>query len=166
MKDTIIHFVHGKESGPWGSKIKYLSEIAKELGFEFDSLDYSNLDKEERVIKLLNALPENKKIILVGSSMGGWVSTRVAELIDLSGLFLMAPAINISDYSDLNPNIDNNLTFVVHGWHDDVIPLECSINFSKKINSTLLVVDDDHRLNKKIDIIGDSFKNFLIEISK
>ena len=164
MDDTIIHFVHGKESGPWGSKIMHLAMIAKELGFSYDSLDYSGLDKEQRVQKLINNLPKNKNIILVGSSMGGWVSTRVAELINLSGLFLMAPAINIKEYSALNPNIDKNKLFVVHGWHDTVIPLEVSINFSKNLGCSLLIVDDDHRLNNKINIIGENFLNFLLKI--
>jgi predicted esterase YcpF (UPF0227 family) len=165
MHNKIIHFVHGKESGPWGSKINYLANIAKELGFEYESLDYSQISaKEERVNKLLNALPKDKKIILVGSSMGGWVSTRMAEIRDVEALFLMAPAIAVKDYSDLTPRVRNSNIFVVHGWHDDVIPVDCSIRFTNKMNASLLIVDDDHRLKEKLEIIGSNFRNFLLNI--
>jgi alpha/beta superfamily hydrolase len=165
MNDTIIHFVHGKESGSWGSKILHLAMIAKELGFSYDSLDYSGLNKEQRVSKLLDNLPKDKKIILVGSSMGGWVATRVSEIVNITGLFLMAPAINFMDYSALKPNVNNDNLFIVHGWHDTIIPLEGSINFSKDLKCSLLIVDDDHRLNDKINIIGENFRNFLLKIS-
>jgi predicted esterase YcpF (UPF0227 family) len=165
MDNTIIHFVHGKESGPWGTKINYLANIAKELGFEYDSLDYSQIsEKEDRVKKLLNAIPKDKKIILVGSSMGGWVSTRTAEITDVAALFLMAPAIAVKDYSDLNPKVKNSNIFVVHGWHDDVIPVDCSIRFTNKMNASLLIVDDNHRLSEKLEIIGSNFRSFLLNI--
>jgi hypothetical protein len=38
-----VIFSHGKESGPWGSKITKLANIAKTLCFEVDSIDYSNI---------------------------------------------------------------------------------------------------------------------------
>ena len=38
-----VYFSHGKESGPWGSKIKRLANIAKEHGCSVDSIDYSDL---------------------------------------------------------------------------------------------------------------------------
>ena len=68
-----VIFSHGKESGPWGSKITKLAIIAKELGFDIDSIDYTNLTTpDERVLKLNNYLEnETQSYILVGSSMGG-----------------------------------------------------------------------------------------------
>ncbi|MFT6901716.1 MAG: hypothetical protein ACJAXS_001915 [Colwellia sp.] len=36
-----VIFSHGKESGPWGSKITKLANVAKELGFGVDSIDYT-----------------------------------------------------------------------------------------------------------------------------
>jgi hypothetical protein len=38
----LVHFIHGKESGPHGSKIVALSEVAGERGWEVSSLDYSH----------------------------------------------------------------------------------------------------------------------------
>ena len=52
-----VIFSHGKESGPWGSKITQLANIAKAAGCSVDSIDYSNIaSPDERVIKLNTTL--------------------------------------------------------------------------------------------------------------
>ena len=50
---------HGKESGPWGFKIKRLAEIARQQRFSDDSIDYTDLkDPDLRVERLLAALEQ------------------------------------------------------------------------------------------------------------
>ena len=68
-----VYFSHGKESGPWGTKIRFLADIAEEMGCQVESIDYSaTQDPEERVALLKETLPADEpEIILVGSSMGG-----------------------------------------------------------------------------------------------
>jgi len=39
-----IYFSHGKDSGPWGSKISHLAELAEDRSFAVESIDYSDLD--------------------------------------------------------------------------------------------------------------------------
>jgi hypothetical protein len=67
-----VYFSHGKESGPWGSKIRHLAAIAQELAFSVESLDYSDIQSPDlRVTRLLEALKaEEDDVILVGSSWG------------------------------------------------------------------------------------------------
>ena len=49
-----VIFAHGKESGPWGSKIQHLAAIADELGYTVDSPDYQGMDDpRDRVARLL-----------------------------------------------------------------------------------------------------------------
>jgi hypothetical protein len=68
-----VIFSHGKESGPWGSKIKRLAGTAEGLDFSVDSINYSGIaNPDERVDKLCEYLvDENEPFVLVGSSMGG-----------------------------------------------------------------------------------------------
>jgi len=40
MKNLLVVFSHGKESGPWGSKIKALAKVAERLGGNVISVDY------------------------------------------------------------------------------------------------------------------------------
>ena len=126
-----IIFSHGKESGPWGSKITKLANIGKTQGFTVDSIDYSGIDSpDERVNKLNNYLAsETQPYILVGSSMGGYVSlvatqtnqTLTQTLSQPIGLFLLAPALFMPDYQQQTYTTTFNNIEIVHGWSDDII---------------------------------------------
>ncbi|MGH8540495.1 MAG: alpha/beta hydrolase, partial [Stenotrophobium sp.] len=39
---NLVCFAHGKESGPWGTKITHLAEVARGHGYEVMSPDYSH----------------------------------------------------------------------------------------------------------------------------
>lgn len=45
-----VYFSHGKESGPWGTKIKRLAATAREYNCDVDSIDYTDtFDPDLRV---------------------------------------------------------------------------------------------------------------------
>ena len=51
-----VYFNHGKESGPWGSKITKLADVARERGFAVESIDYRDLpDAGPRTARLLTS---------------------------------------------------------------------------------------------------------------
>jgi len=59
MPDRYVVFSHGKESGPWGSKIAAMSEIARGEGFHVESVDYQGIDDPHaRVTRLLANLAQ------------------------------------------------------------------------------------------------------------
>ena len=78
-----VIFSHGKESGPWGFKIKRLAEIARQQGCGVDSIDYTDLmNPELRVERLLAVLEQEvDEFALVGSSMGGYVALVASETV-------------------------------------------------------------------------------------
>ncbi len=157
----LVHFAHGMGSGPWGIKITHLAAIARDGGFDVESLDYSGMDspqdRAEKLVAACRGLPG--PLVLVGSSMGGWVATAASSQVPVSGLFLMAPAFYFPGYPDVSPGCDQ--VEVVHGWEDDVILYEHSVRFSKKYGASLHLVEDDHRLTKRIDLLGELFAGFL-----
>ena len=158
----LIQFVHGKESGPWGRKISYLSEIARSKGFDVESLDYLTLaEPQARADKLVAACQSRKPDILVGSSMGGWVAAMATTEISVRGLFLMAPAFYMPDYPEHQVGCDGSRVAIVHGWHDSVIPYQNSVRFGQDHQCSLLLLDDDHRLAGKLDQIGEYFAAFI-----
>jgi pimeloyl-ACP methyl ester carboxylesterase len=151
---SIIHFVHGKESGPWGTKITYLSEIVRRLGLTAESLDYSDLpDPMDRAMRLVAHCEKSPPALLVGSSMGGWVATAASTVIPVKAVLLMAPAFYIPGYKEIG--LGNGLIEIVHGWKDDVVPCENSIRFAREWDCTLHLVDDDHGLTHRLDLIGE-----------
>lgn len=99
---TLILFAHGKESGPWGSKIQHIAAIAEQRGAEVLSPDYSDLpNADARVARLLDLpLPDHERLIMVGSSMGGYASTVASITLKPTGLFLMAPALYMPGYAE------------------------------------------------------------------
>ena len=163
-----VYFSHGKESGPWGSKIQRLASIASEHGCEVDSVDYTDLkDPDQRVERLLGLLKkETDSFILVGSSMGGYVSLVASGAVETQGLFLLAPALYLPDYKHQTYSSNSEHVEVVHGWSDDEISPEHSIKFAKEADCTLHLISGDHRLNKSIETVADLFYQFLYKVLK
>ena len=157
-----VYFSHGKESGPWGSKIKRLANIANEHGCSVESIDYSDiLDPDLRVERLISVLKdEEEEFLLVGSSMGGYVSVVAAEQVDTKGVFLLAPALFVPGYKKQSYTSKACIE-VVHGWSDDVVPPESSIKFAKNMNCSLHLIAGDHRLNSSIEVVEKLFSQFI-----
>lgn len=163
---TLVVFAHGKESGPWGSKIKHLAAIAERLGGQVVSPDYSDLaDPDARVQRLLSlVLPVHDRLVLVGSSMGGYVSIVVSTTLQPTGVFLMAPAIGIEGYGvqNLEPQVQH--LSVVMGWRDEVIPVQNIIAFAQSQRADLHLLDADHRLDGALQDVGELFEQFLRKV--
>ena len=161
---TTVIFSHGQESGPWGTKIRAMADRVRGLGCTADSVDYQGIaDPGARVDKLLRECAHiDDKLILVGSSMGGHVATAAAERLRAAGLFVLAPAYFMDGYEDLTPNAPSMPICIVHGWHDDIVPVENSIRFARSCAATLHVVDGDHRLTANIDEINDYLEKFIM----
>jgi alpha/beta superfamily hydrolase len=157
-----VYFSHGKESGPWGSKIKRLASLANEHGCSVESIDYSDiLDPDLRVERLISVLKdEEDEFLLVGSSMGGYVSVVAAEQVDTKGVFLLAPALFVPGYKKQSYESKAYIE-VVHGWSDDVISPESSIKFAENINCSLHLIAGDHRLNSSIEVVEKLFSQFI-----
>jgi pimeloyl-ACP methyl ester carboxylesterase len=163
---TTVIFSHGQESGPWGTKIRAMADTVRELGCKADSIDYRGIaDPTARVRKLIAECSDiNDKLILVGSSMGGHVATAGAEAVGAAGLFVLAPAYFMPGYEDLTPNAPELPLAIVHGWRDDVVPVENSIRFAAACRAELHVIDGDHRLTENIDEINYYLKRFIQRI--
>ncbi|QNA90284.1 alpha/beta fold hydrolase [Massilia sp. Dwa41.01b] len=163
MTTGLIHFIHGKESGPTGSKILALAAVARANGWEAASLDYSHTtDPALRLEQLLRACEGHSgPLLLVGSSMGGWLAAEAAGRLGAHAVFLLAPALYMPGYPSQEPDVPANRTEIVHGWADDVIPCEHSIRFARLRACTLHLVQDDHRLNASIPLLCELFGAFL-----
>ncbi|RUO23979.1 alpha/beta hydrolase [Aliidiomarina minuta] len=162
-----VIFSHGKESGPWGTKIKRLAEIARRFKLDVESVDYSDtMDPDIRAQRLLNTLHDEtaEECILVGSSMGGYVTLQAAKEVPVAASFVLAPAIYMPGYEDKAPNHTLQNLAIVHGWDDEIIPVEHSIRFAREQNCTLHLVNDDHRLINSLPQIELWFSAFLNQL--
>ena len=158
-----VYFSHGKESGPWGSKISYLADVVRQLGYPVESIDYrASLDPDWRVQHLIDtATSARGNCILIGSSMGAYVATAASPQLAPQGLFLLAPAFYLPGYDQPIPPAPLCPTSIVHGWHDDVVPVDNAIRYAREHRCSLHVIDSDHGLNDSLEELGQLLSAFL-----
>jgi surfactin synthase thioesterase subunit len=159
---TVV-FSHGKESGPWGSKITAMAAVVRDFGAAVESVDYRGLDDPaDRVRKLIEAGAElTGPLVLVGSSMGAHVCATAAAHLKPRGVFLLAPAFYMVGYEGYTPQDVNCPTAIVHGWGDDIVPVENAIRWAREHRAALHVLDSDHRLEDQIGAICVLLREFL-----
>ena len=154
IPERLVCFAHGKESGPWGTKITRLAEVARARNFDVLSPDYSHThDPKQRVAHLLTLAPKARTLVLVGSSMGAYVSAMACAALKPRALFLMAPALYFPGW-DEDPQGCPQDTVVVHGWRDDIVPVEVGIRFARARNAALHVLDSGHTLNDQLPALS------------
>ena len=158
-----IVFSHGQESGPWGTKIKIMASLASSLSCDVSSIDYQGIkEPQDRVAKLIKECSGiSEPICLVGSSMGGFVATAAAYDVKAIGLFVLAPAYFIQGFDhSLIKSIDIPME-IVHGWNDNIVPVENSIRYAQSQHAKLHILDGDHGLTDNIQEISNYFEIFI-----
>jgi len=168
-----VIFSHGHLSAPDSMKIIELARLAQEAGLDTLAIDYRDLrdDPIARAERLIETIcKQGTPPVLVGSSMGGWVSMHAAETVPVAGLFLMAPALYLEDRvpegvvpESYTPQCDH--VVVVHGWHDAIIPWQHSLRFAEAHQAALHLLDSDHRLGSALPVLKAVFRQFLISIA-
>ena len=166
MTERYVVFSHGKDSEPWGRKIAELAETARSEGFHVESVDYRGIDSVRGRLEALHCacqkLPGD--LVLVGSSLGGYLSVASAAQLHARAVFLMAPALYHDDLPPLKPGTLDCPATIVHGWNDEVVPVDGSIRFAREHGSQLLLLPGDHRLHEQLPTIRFLFEQFLITI--
>ena len=163
MSEPYVVFSHGQDGAPWGTKIVAMAEVARRHGFAVESIDYRGIDDPIlRVAKLLAACKQLPgPLVLVGSSLGAHVAASVSTQVPMRGMFLLAPAFFMPGYEKYTPEPARCPISIVHGWNDDVVPVENSIRFGKQYKVTLQAIDSDHRLTDSLVQVCEYFDLFL-----
>jgi alpha/beta superfamily hydrolase len=162
---TVV-FSHGKESGPWGAKITAMAATVQDMGLAAESVDYRGMDDPgARVDKLIaTASSLTGAVVLVGSSLGGHVAAAAAARVKARGVFLLAPAFYMPGFEAHTPQDVACPTAIVHGWHDDIVPVDNSMRWARERSAALHVLDSDHRLEDRIEAICTLLRAFLIDL--
>ena len=157
-----VVFSHGKESGPWGTKIRAMARVAERLGLPTHSPDYRGMDDPAQRVATLTAVCRElgPRPLLVGSSMGGHVAAAASAEVPASGLFLIAPAFYMPGYEGLTPDPGDQPIRIVHGWSDEVVPADNSIRWAREHGAELVLIAGDHRLTGELDRVVALFEDF------
>jgi len=172
MRGQII-LSHGSDSGPDATKVSMLAALAESLGWRTQRPDYRADDARGHAgsvaprIARLRATIEALDVppLLVGSSMGAFVSGLASLDVPVAGLLLLATPSAIPGYVrafDLRRCVP---TVLIHGWRDDVCPVGGVQAFAAQRRLPLLVLDDDHRLGASMQMIAAQFRLLLDQLA-
>jgi len=162
MNSPWIVFSHGLDGTQWGTKITAMAQVARRYQLQVESVDYAKLDTAARIQRLLATCQQlGGPMILVGSSLGAHVAATVSTQVPTRGLYLLAPAFFMPGFEQFTPKPAACPVTIVHGWNDDVVPVENSIRFARQHRSTLHILDGDHRLQANVEEVCDLFERFL-----
>lgn len=105
---------------------------------------------------------EELPLILSGFSFGGYVAARTALLVHPQHLILAAPAVGRFAMPSVAPD-----TLVIHGEHDDVVPLADALEWARPLHLPIVVLPQaEHffhgRLTQLRDIVRRHFTGFEI----
>jgi predicted esterase len=143
-----VHFIHGLESSPQGLKARFFAERFDAVTPAMDTSDYAGA-----VATQAAALAARPPDVLVGSSFGGAIAVDLLERGAWHGpTLLLAPAAHkLGRVQHLAAGVP---VLVVHGTHDDVVPIEDSRALARTGTPSLvrlLEVDDGHRLETLVE---------------
>lgn len=166
---------HGLESGPQATKVTALATAAEALGWTSERPDYLDLDATrdvtrmpDRLARLLRrcrcAIDESRgPLVLAGSSMGAFISALASLDVEVRGLFLLAPPVDVAGYRALDAA--RVPTSILHGWRDELIPASDLVAWAAPRCDELTLVDDSHRLADHVDYGARMFSRFLERLS-
>lgn len=163
MSTTLI-CSHGMESGPGATKISALADLATARGLVAIKPDYRDLTHWEPRLARLNALVAEHlqagPVLLLGSSIGAYISALASLEQVVAGLFLLAPPISAPP---LLPPLSMRCqhSWIVHGWHDELISPAQVVDFAQRHDARLLLLSANHRLDGCVPTIERQFSEFL-----
>ncbi|NIQ97876.1 MAG: alpha/beta hydrolase [Desulfuromonadales bacterium] len=164
-----IVFCHGKESGPRGFKIRELTAIARQCGWQAESIDFTcipNPDRRAAHLQEQERAAETEELILVGSSMGGYVAALASAELRPAAIFLMAPAVSMPGYRIPRPQIHAKRCVIVHGWLDAVVPVENVLQYAAQHRAELHVFNAGHNLHDAITEVKFLFRKLLDDMNR
>ena len=164
---------HGSDSGPDATKVSALARVAEALGWSTQRPDYRADDAagyagsvSARVARLVDAMRHaSPPLVLAGSSMGAFVSGLASMDVECDGLFLIALPTAIPECPrrfDLRPGIE---TMLVHGYRDELCPVDDALAFARARAIPALMLDGDHRLSNHVAMIERQFRLFLESVA-
>ena len=208
---TEFVYLHGFASGPSSKKATAFKNKFKEIGVSLNTPDleggnFENMTLTSQVNIVLDLLDQFQcqKVCLIGSSMGGYLATLVAQRrVEIKATYLMAPGFNFLErwMGSLKLDCDDETCWepkiqifhyrydetkyirtdifkdakiwrslgikrevpsrIVHGTHDEVVPIDESKKFvSRRPWCSLKELDSDHGLLSHLQWVVDDCMAF------
>jgi alpha/beta superfamily hydrolase len=103
-----------------------------------------------RIIEYLRRRFQGDELVLAGFSFGSFVQTHVAKRVHANRIVLVGPAVNRFPAEAVPPD-----TLVIHGEHDDVVPLQAVLDWARPQNLPIVVVPGgEHFFHGRLNLLA------------
>ena len=97
-------------------------------------------------------------LVLAGFSFGSYVQTRVAKRLPVASMVLVGPAVNRFPAETVPRD-----TLIIHGEHDDVVPLAAVLDWARPQDLPVVVVPGgDHYFHGRLSLLGEIVTRHLL----
>ncbi len=129
MENTLV-FIHGLESTAQGTKGQFFHQNFPQMIIENYTGDFA-----ARMLKLSDLLDGKNNLIIVGSSYGGLMAVQYAmkNEIRVKKLILLAPALNLPEFSPKPDKMLQLPVIVYHGINDNIVDPFAVKNIALKV---------------------------------
>jgi predicted esterase YcpF (UPF0227 family) len=177
--DSRLYYIHGYLSNPKSIKGTILKEKLGVIPIKYRDCPPENLVIRICVDNIKKEIEYDKNIVLIGSSLGGFLAAKAALEVPVKKLILLNPAIipldvdiskiqgmpheilrDMQDERLFAKKINSEITILV-GLQDEVVPNRWSEVFAKKQNAKILFFEDDHSFTKNNEKLPDIITNIL-----
>jgi len=149
-------YIHGFNSSPESTKAKIIGGALDQLDIDSDHYLVPSLayEPEQAISELTDdietLLARNEEVYLIGSSLGGYYATYLAEKYQLKAV-LVNPAVKpyelLMDYLGLNKNIYTGEEYEISEAHMEQLKALDVLETKHAENYLLLVQTDDETLD-------------------
>ena len=177
----MLYYIHGYLSEPNSTKGIILKEKLGVKPIKYRDCPPENLVIRSCVDNIKKEIKDDKNIILIGSSLGGFLAVKTALEVPVKKLILLNPAVipinvdiseikgmpyeilrDMQDERLFTQKINSEITILV-GRQDEVVPNRWSEVFAKKQNAKILFFEDDHSFTKNTQKLPNIITDILEE---
>lgn len=174
------YFIHGYQSSPNGEKATLFKKTLQAQPIRYQETIPEKISIPCCLEKISQVIRNDPCVVLIGSSLGGFLAASTAlRHSNVKQLILLNPAIippetdihtiqnmpqrilgEMIDPTLFTKKIPARIT-ILRGTHDDVVPSDWVLRFTKAQDATLQLFDDDHRFSKNLSRLPEIISGFL-----
>ncbi|MCD6421837.1 alpha/beta fold hydrolase [bacterium] len=177
IPDFMLYYIHGYNSSPNSRKGILFKEKLGAVPLKY--IEGDKVVVEDCLKRIKESIEKDTKIMLIGSSFGGFLSARIAlENRNVRKIILLNPAVippdvDLSGY-DLPGEIVEDIqssglferkipceVFIIMSTRDELIPKDWILRFAMFQEATVKFIEDDHRMNRNLEKLPEIISGFL-----
>jgi predicted esterase YcpF (UPF0227 family) len=176
----MLYYIHGYLSSPESTKGTLLKEKLNAIPINYRDCEPENIMISDCVDRIQNAIQNDAKPTLIGSSLGGLLAVKTANINkEIKHLILLNPAIipskvdirliqdmpqrilkEMQDKSLFKTKINSKID-ILAATMDETVPTDWVIEFAKKQEAFVKFLHDDHSFTKNMQKLPNIINSFI-----